>query len=252
MAHKELKFNEEARRSLERGVNILADAVKVKRPKGRYVGRQVRRADDHHDGVPMPVRSRSKTSSRTRARSLSARSRPRPTTWRATAPRRDRAGTGDRLRGPEERGRGCEPHGPQARHRARRDQVVESLRSQSKEISDKEDIARVATISPSARSATYRGRDRQGRQGRRRERRGGPDLRPRARVHRGHAVRQGYLSLYMITTPSGWRRSSRPVHPGREPEDRRGQGPPARARAGHPGRPCAASSRTSRARRSRR
>src|ERR1700750_2746350 len=38
MAHKELKFNEEARRSLERGVNILADAVKVTLgAKGRYV-----------------------------------------------------------------------------------------------------------------------------------------------------------------------------------------------------------------------
>src|SRR4249920_2624393 len=38
MAHKELKFNEEARRSLERGVNILADAVKVTLgPKGRNV-----------------------------------------------------------------------------------------------------------------------------------------------------------------------------------------------------------------------
>src|ERR671939_1354616 len=38
MAHKELKFNETARRSLERGVNILADAVKVTLgPKGRNV-----------------------------------------------------------------------------------------------------------------------------------------------------------------------------------------------------------------------
>jgi chaperonin GroEL len=38
MAHKELKFNEEARRSLERGVNAVADAVKVTLgPKGRYV-----------------------------------------------------------------------------------------------------------------------------------------------------------------------------------------------------------------------
>jgi chaperonin GroEL len=38
LAHKELKFNEDARRSLERGVNILADAVKVTLgPKGRYV-----------------------------------------------------------------------------------------------------------------------------------------------------------------------------------------------------------------------
>ena len=38
MAHKELLFNEDARRALERGVNVLADAVKVTLgPKGRYV-----------------------------------------------------------------------------------------------------------------------------------------------------------------------------------------------------------------------
>ena len=38
MAAKELQFNENARRSLERGVNILADAVKVTLgPKGRNV-----------------------------------------------------------------------------------------------------------------------------------------------------------------------------------------------------------------------
>src|SRR5512141_667071 len=38
MAHKELKFNEDARRALERGVNALADAVKITLgPKGRYV-----------------------------------------------------------------------------------------------------------------------------------------------------------------------------------------------------------------------
>src|SRR5512140_1659070 len=38
MAHKELKFNEDARRALERGVNSLADAVKITLgPKGRYV-----------------------------------------------------------------------------------------------------------------------------------------------------------------------------------------------------------------------
>ena len=47
MAHKELKFNEDARRSLERGVNILADAVKVTLgPKGRYV------VLDKHYGAP--------------------------------------------------------------------------------------------------------------------------------------------------------------------------------------------------------
>src|SRR5919107_5447055 len=38
MAHKELKFNEDARRALQRGVDSVADAVKVTLgPKGRYV-----------------------------------------------------------------------------------------------------------------------------------------------------------------------------------------------------------------------
>jgi len=36
MPHEELKFNEDARRALERGVNVVADAVKVTLgPKGR-------------------------------------------------------------------------------------------------------------------------------------------------------------------------------------------------------------------------
>ena len=38
MAHKELKFKEEARNALQEGVNAVADAVKVTLgPKGRYV-----------------------------------------------------------------------------------------------------------------------------------------------------------------------------------------------------------------------
>src|SRR6476619_5715989 len=38
MAHKELKYNEEARRALEAGVNTVANAVKVTLgPTGRYV-----------------------------------------------------------------------------------------------------------------------------------------------------------------------------------------------------------------------
>src|SRR5689334_23562299 len=38
MAHKELKFNEDARRALQRGVDTLANAVRVTMgPKGRYV-----------------------------------------------------------------------------------------------------------------------------------------------------------------------------------------------------------------------
>ena len=38
MPPKDLKFNEDARRALERGVNVVADAVRVTLgPKGRYV-----------------------------------------------------------------------------------------------------------------------------------------------------------------------------------------------------------------------
>src|ERR671936_44645 len=89
MAHKELKFNEDARRALERGVNILADAVKVTLgPKGRYVvlDKKFGAPTITNDGVTI-------------AREIEV------------------------------------------------EDVVENLKSQSKEISGKEDIARVATIS---------------------------------------------------------------------------------------------------------
>src|ERR671925_228955 len=89
MAHKELKFNEDARRSLERGVNILADAVKVTLgPKGRYVvlDKKFGAPTITNDGVTIA--------------------------------------------------REIEVEG-----------VFENLKSQSKEISGKEDIARVATVS---------------------------------------------------------------------------------------------------------
>ena len=50
MPAKQLIFDEQARRSLKRGVDILADAVKTTLgPKGRNValGQEVRRADGH-------------------------------------------------------------------------------------------------------------------------------------------------------------------------------------------------------------
>src|SRR6266545_3270334 len=85
MAHKELKFNEDARRSLERGVNILADAVKVTLgPKGRYV------VLDKKFGAPTITNDG------------------------------DPACPGDRPRGPEERRRRREPDGTQAWDRAGR------------------------------------------------------------------------------------------------------------------------------------
>ena len=93
MAHKELKFNEDARRALERGVNILADAVKVTLgPKGRYVvsTRSSARRRSRMTASRLLARSRSRTSSRTRAHSSCARSPRRRTTSPATARRRQR------------------------------------------------------------------------------------------------------------------------------------------------------------------
>ena len=50
MAHKELKFNEDARRALERGVNILADAVKVtlgpRDEDGEYISMDLEDGDE--------------------------------------------------------------------------------------------------------------------------------------------------------------------------------------------------------------
>ena len=53
-----LKFNEDARRALERGVNTLADAVKVTLgPKGRYVvlDKKFGAPTVTHDGVTVAL-----------------------------------------------------------------------------------------------------------------------------------------------------------------------------------------------------
>ena len=87
MAHKELKFNEDARRSIERGVNILADAVKVTLgPKGRYVvlDKKFGAPTITNDGVTIAREIEVEDRSRTRARSSSAKPPRRPTTSPAT------------------------------------------------------------------------------------------------------------------------------------------------------------------------
>ena len=69
MAHKELRFNTEARRALEAGVNKLADAVKITLgPKGQYVvlDKKFGSPTITNDGVTIARESSSRTSSRTR------------------------------------------------------------------------------------------------------------------------------------------------------------------------------------------
>jgi chaperonin GroEL len=151
MAHKELKFNEDARRSLERGVNILADAVKVTLgPKGRYVvlDRKFGAPTITNDGVTIAREIEVEDVFENQGAQLVREV--------ATAPH-DVAGDGTTpatvlaqaivREGLKNVAAGANPMGLKRGIESAVDEVVESLKKQSKEISGKEDIARVATIS---------------------------------------------------------------------------------------------------------
>src|SRR5436190_634578 len=151
MAHKELKFNEDARRSLERGVNILADAVKVTLgPKGRYVvlDKKFGAPTITNDGVTIAreieVEDVFENQGAQLVREVATSTDDVAGDGTTTATVLAQAIGRDGLRnvaagaGPMSIKRGIEKAV---------DSVVESLKSQSKEISGKEDIARVATVS---------------------------------------------------------------------------------------------------------
>src|SRR6187551_957778 len=134
MAHKELKFDEEARRSLQRGVDILADAVKVTLgPKGRYV------VLDKKFGAPT-ITNDGVTIVREVATATNDVAGDGTTTATVLAQAIVREGLKNVSAGanPMALKRGIEKSV---------DAVVDNLKSQSKEISGKEDIARVASIS---------------------------------------------------------------------------------------------------------
>jgi chaperonin GroEL len=151
MAHKELKFNEDARRALERGVNILADAVRVTLgPKGRYVvlDKKYGAPTITNDGVTIareievedPFENQGAQLVREVATSTNDVAGDGTTTATLLAQAIVREGLKNVAAGanPMALKRGVE----QAV-----DAVVENLKTQSKEVSGKEDIARVATIS---------------------------------------------------------------------------------------------------------
>ena len=151
MAHKELKFNEDARRSLERGVNILADAVKVTLgPKGRYVvlDRKFGAPTITNDGVTIAREIEVEDVFENQGAQL---------VREVATSTNDVAGDGTTTatvlaqaivrEGLKNVAAGANPMGLKRGIESAVDQVVESLKSQSKEISGKEDIARVATIS---------------------------------------------------------------------------------------------------------
>ncbi len=151
MAHKELKFNEEARRALERGVNILADAVKVTLgPKGRYV------VLDKKFGAPTITNDGVTIAREIEVEDVFENQGAQLVREVATATN-DVAGDGTTTatvlaqaivrEGLKNVAAGANPMGIKRGIEAAVDAVVENLKKQSKEISGKEDIARVASIS---------------------------------------------------------------------------------------------------------
>src|SRR2546421_4794369 len=151
MAHKELKFNEDARRALERGVNILADAVKVTLgPKGRYVvlDKKFGAPTITTDGVTIAreieVEDVFENQGAQLVREVATSTNDVAGDGTTTATVLAQAIVKDGLRNVAA---GANPMAIKRGIEKAVDGVVEALKSQSKEISGKEDIARVATVS---------------------------------------------------------------------------------------------------------
>ena len=151
MAHKELKFDEEARRALERGVNTLADAVKVTLgPKGRYV------VLDKKFGAPTITNDGVTIAREIELEDVFENQGAQLVREVATATN-DVAGDGTTTatvlaqaivrEGLRNVAAGANPIALKRGIEIAVEQVVADLQKQSKEISGKEDIARVATIS---------------------------------------------------------------------------------------------------------
>src|ERR1700710_2040162 len=151
MAHKELKFNEDARRALQRGVDILADAVKVTLgPKGRYV------VLDKKFGAPTITNDGVTIAREIEVEDVFENQGAQLVREVATATN-DVAGDGTTTatvlaqavvrEGLKNVSAGANPMGLKRGIEKAVEQVVESIKNQSKEVNGKEDIARVATIS---------------------------------------------------------------------------------------------------------
>src|SRR5690348_285001 len=151
MAHKELKFNEDARRALERGVNTLADAVKVTLgPKGRYV------VLDKKFGAPTITNDGVTIAREIELEDVFENQGAQLVREVATATN-DVAGDGTTTatvlaqaivrEGMKNVAAGANPMALKRGIESAVEQVVENLKTQSTEVSGKEDIARVATIS---------------------------------------------------------------------------------------------------------
>src|SRR5213596_858826 len=159
MAHKELKFNEDARRSLERGVNILADAVRVTLgPKGRYVvlDKKFGAPTITNDGVTIAreieVEDVFENQGAQLVREVATSTNDVAGAGTTTATLLAQAIIRDGLKNVAA---GANPIGLKRGIEGAAVQNVEHLKSQSKQISRKDDIARVPTIPPRHREIRH-------------------------------------------------------------------------------------------------
>ena len=151
MAHKELKFNEDARRALERGVNVLADAVKVTLgPKGRYVvlDKKFGAPTITNDGVTIAreieLEDVFENQGAQLVREVATATNDVAGDGTTTAPVLAQAIVREGLKNVAA---GANPMGLKRGIEVAVEAVVENLKSQSKDVSGREDIARVATVS---------------------------------------------------------------------------------------------------------
>jgi chaperonin GroEL len=151
MAHKELKFNEDARRALQRGVDTLADAVKVTLgPKGRYVvlDKKFGAPTITNDGVTIAREIEVEDVFENQGAQL---------VREVATSTNDVAGDGTTTatvlaqaivrEGLKNVSAGANPMGLKRGIESAVDAVVENLKAESKPVSGKEDIARIATVS---------------------------------------------------------------------------------------------------------
>jgi Chaperonin GroEL (HSP60 family) len=253
MAAKMIAFDEDARRGLERGMNQLADAVKVTLgPKGRNV--VSRRSGEHPRSPTMACPSPRRSSSRTRGRRSAPSCQGSSEEDRRRGRRRhddgDRARPGAGARGPAQRRRGANPMSLKRGIEAAVERVSEELSKLAKDVETKEQIASTASISagtPAIGEMIAEAMDKVGKEGVITVEE--QHLRPRARAHRGHALRQGYIAPYFVTDPERSRRPEDPYILDGQLQDLGQQGPAPAARQGRAvGKPLVSSPRTSRAR----
>ena len=151
MAHKELKFNEDARRALQRGVDTLADAVKVTLgPKGRYVvlDKKFGAPTITNDGVTIAREIEVEDVFENQGAQL---------VREVATSTNDVAGDGTTTatvlaqaivrEGLKNVSAGANPMGLKRGIESAVDAIVETLKADSKPVSGKEDIARIATVS---------------------------------------------------------------------------------------------------------